>query len=105
MASFLIACIGIIVLYVNATKLDLTDDQRLSGIAATYAILRVSFAWQLVVFALFSIFCLRFTIHSKAWKYDWPETSSRWRKLAWMVNGAGGLLTVFHLSVFEPSND
>ena len=94
MASFFISCIGAIVLYVNATKADLTDDQRVAGVMTAYSILRVSFGWQLVVFFLFTMFSLWFILHSKAWKYDWPESSATWRKFAWAVFASGALLTV-----------
>ena len=104
-ASFIVACIGVIVLYVNATKADLSDDQRASGIMMTYSILRVSFVWQLVVFSIFTIVAFRFMFHSKAWRYDWPDGSTRWRKMGWMANGASLAIVVraIRLGRFEPS--
>ncbi len=70
------------------------DRQRLAekGIA----VIKLGLFLQLTGFALFSVVSIRFIVVSKRWRDQWPfQARGNWRRLAWAINVACILITVF----------
>jgi hypothetical protein len=88
--GFTISSIGVFVFIANSAKSDMTLDQQQY---VPYQILKVAFVWQIVIFAIFSIVSLHFMFSSKSYKYDWPNANGEWRKIAWTIFIAMGILT------------
>ena len=91
LAAFFISCIGIFVFIANQSKTDLNDEQKRE---VPYQVLKVAFFWQIAVFLVFTLASFRFMFSSKTFKYDWPNGSSEWRKIAWINNGSMFIITV-----------
>ena len=89
--AFFISCIGIFVFIGNQAKSDLNDGQKRE---IPYQVLKVAFFWQIAVFFIFTIVSFRFMFSSKSFKYDWPNGSLAWRKLAWTNIGTMFIITV-----------
>ena len=82
--AFAICCIGIFVFIANEGKSDLSPAEKRE---IPYQVLKVSFFWQIAVFFIVTIATLRFMFASKNFKYDWPDESGQWRKIAWTNSG------------------
>ena len=89
--AFAISCIGIFVYIANQSKSDLDDAQKRE---VPYQVLKVAFFWQIAVFFLFTLASFRFMFASNSFKYDWPQGSSKWRKIAWVNNGTMFIITL-----------
>lgn len=89
--ALFISCVGIFVFISNENKSGLTDAQKRD---IPYQILKVAFFWQIAVFFLFTVASFRFMFSSKSFKYDWPNGSAEWRKLAWVNTGSMFIITV-----------
>ena len=91
LAAFAISCIGIFVFIANQSKQELDEGQKRE---IPYQMLKVAFFWQIAVFFIFTIVNFRFMFASKGFKYDWPNGSSEWRKIAWVNNGIMFIITL-----------
>ncbi|KAI4147546.1 MAG: hypothetical protein LQ340_005506 [Diploschistes diacapsis] len=89
--ALFISCVGIFVFISNENKSGLTDAQKRD---IPYQILKVAFFWQIAVFFLFTVASFRFMFSSKSFKYDWPNGSAEWRKLAWVNTGSMFIITL-----------
>ena len=103
--TFVIQCIGVIVMIAYISQIESAEartpgakqavDFAERGLARAYRLLQAGFIMQIVFFVAFLVIAFRFMFVAKSWRYDWPEQGNgKWRKIAWAVIGASGLVTV-----------
>ena len=97
LTGFAIACMGVFVYIANTSKSDMTPEQQRQ---VPYGFLKVAFFWQIALFVIFTMATLRFMYSSKTFKYDWPNGSKEWRKIAWTNFGTMAIISVSFLDAW-----